>query len=76
MSVLILKKLMLICACARFGKANVLNAVTNSCVIFRTLAVQIAYKFILGGQSGPVLFQSVKLQKGKRLSGLVATSPS
>jgi len=57
MSVVILKKWMLVCACARFGKDNVLNARTNSSIISRTLAVQTAYKHILGASQGPFYFR-------------------
>ena len=56
MSVVILKIWMLFCACARFGKANVLNAITTSSVISRMLAVKIAYKLILGANQGPFYF--------------------
>jgi hypothetical protein len=56
MSVVILKKLMLICACAKFSKANVLNARVNSSVICRTLAVQTSYILILGANQGPFYF--------------------
>jgi hypothetical protein len=46
----------MLCACARFGKANVLNARANGSVISTALALQISYKPILRANQGTFYF--------------------
>lgn len=58
-----------ICACARFGKANILDARTNSSVISRTLAVQVSYKLILGANQDPFYFSQGAEGKTCKLRG-------